>query len=89
LAVKRSVKIEKHVQGQTTIIRLVGHFHLDHVEELRKQIGANAEAVLDLEEVTVVDVDVVRFLVHCEEEGMKIAHCPRYVRKWMARERTT
>lgn len=81
------MKIEKHVQGQTTTIRLIGHFHLGHVAELWKQIDADAEAVLDLKEVTVVDVDVVRFLIRCKEKGMKIAHCPRYVRKWMVRER--
>ncbi len=81
------MKIEKQVQGQTTTIRLIGHFHLDHLEELQTQIGASAKIVLDLKEVTIVDVAVIRFLVHCKEQGMKIAHCPRYVSKWMVRER--
>jgi hypothetical protein len=84
-----SVRIEKNVEGQTTTIRLIGHFHLDHLMELRKQMDAEAETVLDLKEVTVVDVDMIRFLVRCKQQGMKISHCPRYVRKWMAREKTT
>jgi hypothetical protein len=53
---------------------------------LRKQVDADAETVLDLKEVTVVDVDVVRFFVKCKEKRMKIVHCPRYIREWMLRE---
>jgi len=44
------------------------------------------EYVLDLKEVTLVDVDVVRFLAVCGTEGVKIVHCPQYIREWMARE---
>jgi hypothetical protein len=36
---------------------------------------------------TVVDVEVVRFLGACEANGVKILHCPRYIRGWMNRER--
>jgi hypothetical protein len=42
---------------------------------------------LDLKEVTVVDVEVVRFLGECKADGVKIVHCSQYIRKWMARER--
>jgi hypothetical protein len=42
---------------------------------------------LDLKEVTVVDMDVVRFLVEAQADGVKIVHCSQYIRKWMARER--
>jgi hypothetical protein len=40
-----------------------------------------------LKEVTVVDVDVVRFLGECKADGVKIVHCSPYIQKWMARER--
>jgi len=43
--------------------------------------------VLDLGEVNLVDVDVVRFLVDCETQGIRLAQCPAYVQKWMAREK--
>jgi hypothetical protein len=42
---------------------------------------------LDLKEVTLVDVDVVRFLGACEVEGVEIVHCSQYIREWMVRER--
>jgi len=42
---------------------------------------------LDLSEVTLVDLDVVRFLISCENEGIELANCPAYVREWILRER--
>jgi hypothetical protein len=45
------------------------------------------DVVLDLSEVSLVDVEVVRFLLHCEMQGIRLAHCPAYVREWMAREK--
>ena len=43
--------------------------------------------ILDLSEVTLVDVDVIRFLINCENEAVELVHCPLYVREWMLRER--
>jgi hypothetical protein len=43
--------------------------------------------VLDLKEVTLVDVEVVRFLGACESDGMKVTHCSQYIRGWIVRER--
>ena len=44
-----------------------------------------AHKILDLSGVTLVDVEVVRFLIRCDEEGIEIAHSPAYVREWMQR----
>ena len=43
--------------------------------------------LLDLDEVTLVDVEVVRFLSECEDGGTVLVHCPLYVREWILRER--
>ena len=43
--------------------------------------------ILDLNEVTFVDVAVVRFLINCENEGIELVQCPPYVREWIVRER--
>jgi anti-anti-sigma regulatory factor len=84
-----TLKIEKDSQDGNTTIRLIGHFQSDHVVELKKQLQQNGPRfILDLKEVTVVDVDVVRFLGECKADGVKIVHCPPYIRNWMARERT-
>ena len=43
--------------------------------------------MLDLDEVTLLDVAVVRFLIPCEAEGIELRHCAPYIREWMTRER--
>ena len=47
----------------------------------------SATKILDLGEVTLVDLEVVRFLNDCEEKGIELIECPSYVREWMLRER--
>jgi len=82
------MKIEKDVQGGKTTIRLCGHFQAEHVGELNKQLQDNGpQVVLDLKEVTIVDLEVVRFLGACEANGIKLVRCPPYIRQWMAQER--
>ena len=82
------MKIEKVSNGGKTTVRLSGHFQAEHIGELTKQLQDHGpRCVLDLTEVTVVDVEVVRFFGACEANGVKIVHCPRYIREWMSRER--
>ena len=81
------LRIEKNLAGQITTIRLIGRIQSEHLAELRKQLE-RPRFVLDLDEITLVDVKVVRFLNGCEQQGVKLLHCPRYVREWMRRERS-
>jgi hypothetical protein len=46
-----------------------------------------APKILDLGEVTLVDIEVVRFLIQCEDEGVALLQCPPYVCEWIVRER--
>jgi hypothetical protein len=41
---------------------------------------------LDLEEVTLVDIDIVHFLARCEAGGTELLHCSPYIREWISRE---
>jgi hypothetical protein len=45
-----------------------------------------ARIALDLEEVTLVDIDIVQFLARSEAEGVELLHCPAYIREWISRE---
>ena len=82
------MKIEKASQRGKTTVRLSGDFQAEHIAELNKQLqNDRPRFVLDLTEVTVVDVEVVRFFGACEANGAKIEHCPRYIREWINRER--
>ena len=43
---------------------------------------------LDLSEVTLVDVGVVRFLGDQERRGVELGKCSPYIREWIQREKT-
>jgi anti-anti-sigma regulatory factor len=80
-------KIERHTDGHHTTLRLIGHLHAVHLETLQAQLESHGpRTVLDLDEVTLVDVEVVRFLGTCEKAGTALLHCPPYIREWIARE---
>jgi len=83
-----TLKIEKHSDGNSTTIRLIGRMRAEHLEELEKQIHESGPAVkLDLEEVTLVDVEIVRFLGACEARGATLLNCSPYIRDWIGKER--
>lgn len=80
-------KIERHTDGHHTTLRLIGFVQAEHLEILQAQLESNdPRMMLDLEEVTLVDVEVVRFLGSCEAKGTTLLHCAPYIREWIARE---
>lgn len=82
------MKIEKDSHGGAVTIRMSGDFQREHIADLKMQLEDRApRMILDLKEVTLVDVDFVRFLAACQTNGIKIVHCSKYIREWMSRER--
>jgi anti-anti-sigma regulatory factor len=82
-------KIEKLTEGDTTVLRLVGRINTQQLEELRKLISdAEPKVRFDLSEVTLVDVDVLRFLGNQERQGVELVKCSPYIREWIEREQT-
>jgi anti-anti-sigma regulatory factor len=82
-----TLKIEKYCDGYITTIRLIGRMQAEHLEDLEKQIRESGPAItLDLEEVTLVDVEVVRFLGNCEAQGVTLLNCSLYIRDWIGKE---
>ena len=70
-------------------IRLSGDFRSEHVDQVKSEIElCESPAVLDLEELDLVDVEGVRFLNACEAKGISVLHCSPYIREWMSRERS-
>jgi hypothetical protein len=43
--------------------------------------------ILDLSQITLIDLGIVRFLIRCEDEGVELVQCPSYILEWMIRER--
>ena len=68
----------------TVVLRVSGRIDAEHLSELRSCMSRHGpNVVLDLDEVRLVDVATVRFLVRCEADGMQLRNCSRYIRKWM------
>jgi hypothetical protein len=82
------LRIEKESGGHTTRLKLSGRIQSTDIDEIWAQMDDDAiRIILDLDEVTLVDVEVVRFLSECEDGGIVLVHCPLYVREWIIRER--
>jgi hypothetical protein len=82
-----TLKMEKISDGRRTTIRLSGRLQSEHLDELKMQVDCNQSPVaLDLDGVTLVDVEVVRFLSACEDSGVELLYCSPYIREWMLRE---
>ena len=83
-----TLRIEAVTDEHGTTIRLIGRMQAQHVEGLKAQIGASGpRVVLDLEELSLVDVDAVRFLGTCQAGGISVVQCPSYIEDWIATER--
>ncbi len=69
-------------------LRLIGRIKSESLDEIQAQVRRHRpRLVLDLDEVTLVDIGVVRFLIACEAEGIELLNCAPYIREWMSRER--
>ena len=83
-----TLKMERYSDGAGTKIQLIGRIQAEHLAELEKQIReSGSKIVIDLEEVDLVDVQVVRFLGACEAQGITILNCSPYIRDWIGKER--
>jgi hypothetical protein len=82
------LRIEKDCDGGVTRLRLSGRIESELIASVRTAMGGGcARKVLELSEVTLVDVGVARFLMACEDQGVQLVQCPPYVREWILRER--
>jgi hypothetical protein len=82
------LRIEKHSDGCVSRLRLSGRIQSDHIACILSAMNDGCtRKILDLSEVTLVDIAVVRFLISCENEGIELVRRPPYVREWMIRER--
>ena len=83
-----TLRIDATSDGQTVTLQIVGHIEENGLLELQAQVRRfRPRLVLDLDDVTLVDASVVRFLIACEGDGIELRHCPSYVREWMDAER--
>jgi hypothetical protein len=83
-----TLRIERISGSGKITLRVSGRIAEEYLVELAAEVeGLGAGTVLDLEHITLVDVEGVRFLGECEARGFELLHCSPYIREWIARER--
>jgi hypothetical protein len=83
-------RIETAARGRVTVFILSGRIEKQAIAELRRLFDGQTDyrnIVLDLKDVSVVDREVMRFLMSCEADGVKLGNCTPYIREWMEREK--
>jgi anti-anti-sigma regulatory factor len=83
------LRITRSADGEV-VFALSGRMDGENVAELKSLFGSESkdrQIVLDLENLTLVDRDAVRFLECWEADSIKLKNCPRYIREWIVRER--
>jgi hypothetical protein len=83
-----TLRIERFSVKRGTRIRLSGELRNEQLNDLRTEIERGGPQVtLDLDELNLVDIDAVRFLIACSAEGVRVINSSHYIREWMCRER--
>jgi len=83
---RMTLRIQKIATDNKTILLLSGQLVLSELKSLLDEIERTPTKAFDLIEVTLVDLDTVRFLAECEARGVELRHCPPYIREWISRE---
>lgn len=70
------------------LFALSGDLDHEHADRLQALLAAETgdRILLDLEDVTFVSHEAVRFLARVEAMGTRIVNCPECVRSWIAAE---
>jgi hypothetical protein len=81
------LRIRKSFNDSGTTVRLCGRLVTSDRWVLSELIESSmGTVVLDLDEVTLVDLDIVQFLARREAAGVELLNCAPYVREWISRE---
>jgi hypothetical protein len=71
------------------VLRLCGHAQAEHVSTIEELIAReNGSVELDLSEITLVDLDVVRCLALCAFSGIELRNCPAFIQDWINKEKS-
>lgn len=82
------LRIDEVAEQTETIFRLIGRITSPDVQQLKAEIAeARNRVTLDLQEVSLVDLDAVHFLAAAEKSGIELRHTPPYIRAWVILEK--
>ena len=83
------LRIQREANGQV-VLRISGRLDGENLTELKKLLQSEEVGrliVLDLQDLTLVDQEAVRFLGQCDSNGIELQNCAPYICEWMERQR--
>ena len=89
----REIRVHADRAGSVPVRRRnqlrIGRIRSESLADVRRELERpELKPALDLREVSLVDADVVGFLIDCENGGIELVHCSPFIREWMDRERS-
>jgi hypothetical protein len=82
------LRIDKLLGSTPTILKLSGRIQEENLSDLQTAIARCTDSPkLDLRDVNLLDRRSVRFLIHCESQGIQLINCPLFVEEWITCER--
>jgi hypothetical protein len=80
-------RIESALEGPIRVLLLSGRIRSENLDDLKDALAAGGPAVLDLDEVTLIDADAVCLLESLEACGVALRNCAPYLRSLIGNER--
>jgi anti-anti-sigma regulatory factor len=83
-------RIQKSTDDARVILTLAGRIEVEDIAELQRVIHlekGDGRIALDLQDLTLISHDAVKFLAHCEANNIRLTNCPTYIRKWIGPEK--
>src|SRR5260370_11048698 len=83
------LRIQREANGQV-VLRISGRLDGENLTELKKLLQSEEVGrliVLDLQDLTLVDQEAVRFLGQCDSNGIELQNCAPYIGEWIERQR--
>jgi anti-anti-sigma regulatory factor len=84
------LRITRTANGEV-VFKLSGRIETENIAELKALLSAETSGrhvLVDLNDLTLVDQDVVSFLRNSEADGIELKNCPAYVREWMKQKKS-
>jgi hypothetical protein len=73
-------------RDRLVLLHISGHLQEVHINTIDDLLTKETDPVaLDLEEVTLVDREAVKFLATLDARGVGLRNCPWFIREWMRR----
>ena len=82
-----TLRIERTAEGKREIIRLIGRIEQEDLGTLETQTRGPGQVIcIDLRDVTLIDIHVVRYLIARQRDGALFENIPAFIQEWMRRE---